>query len=331
MLQQQALALTAEVQARQRSDDRLRRQFLADPLPTFVWERVAGAGTDGADLEVLGHAASLREALTNLVFNAVDALPYGGEIHLSTERVCDQVVLSVADTGTGMSPEVQARVFEPFFTAGGSTRGERGSGLGLAHVWSTMGRHGGTLAVQTSEQAGNTGTTISLSLPAAPPTRTVAPRKIPTGTGPRLRLLVVDDEPALAQLAAQGLRRAGHQVVARHSATEALATLETEAFDVLVTDLGLGEGMNGWELVSLARKVRAGLRVVMVSGWASDIEPALAAANGVDAVVAKPYQLAALIQAVEGQSSGMVGDSDDAVVSLPAPSPGWPVRRSIGA
>jgi signal transduction histidine kinase/ActR/RegA family two-component response regulator len=299
----------------------------------------------GADLEVLGHAPSLREALTNLVFNAVDALPYGGEIHLSAERAGDQVVLSVSDTGTGMSPEVQARVFEPYF----STGGERSSGLGLAHVWSTMERHGGTLDVQTSKQTGDTGTTIRLTLPAAASSRTVPRRQIPTGTGPRLRLLVVDDEPALAQLAAQGLRRAGHQVVAQHSATEALETLSAEAFDVLVTDLGLGEGMNGWELVTQARKLRPGLRVVMVSGWASDIDPALAAANGVDAVVAKPYQLAALIQAVEGQTDGMVGDSDDdAGASRPAPaaskvslsrgtsaspvsSTGWAPRRSIGA
>jgi CheY-like chemotaxis protein len=127
-------------------------------------------------------------------------------------------------------------------------------------------------------------------------------RLIPTGDGPRLRLLVVDDEPALARLAAQGLRGVGHQVVALHSAVEALAALDTDQFEVLVTDLGLGNGMNGWELVSLARQSRPGLRVVMVSGWGSDIEPTRAAANGVDAVLAKPYHLARLIQAVEGAS-----------------------------
>ena len=259
---------------------------------------------NGANLEVLGCGPSLREALTHLVFNAVDALPYGGDIHLSAERAGDQVAVSVTDTGGSMSSASAAHQIERLLStqSSGTSRGEHHSSLGMAQVCSIVERHGGTIQVQPPEQTGQPGTTIRLTLPAAPPTRTAAPRQIPTGDGPRLRLLVVDDEPALAQLAAQGLRRAGHQVEALHSATEALAALDAGQFDVLVTDLGLGDGMNGWELVSLARQQRPGLRVVMVSGWASDIEPSLAAANGVDAVVAKPYQLARLIQAVEGQS-----------------------------
>ena len=190
-----------------------------------------------------------------------------------------------------------------FSTAGAETRslhGTHGSSLALTQVWSIVERQGGTVEVLAAEQDGIPGTAVRLTLPAAPPARTTASRTIPTGNGPRLRLLVVDDEPALAQLAAQGLRRVGHQVVTLHSAAEALSALDLDHFDVLVTDLGLGEGMNGWELVSLARQQRPNMRVVMVSGWASDIEPSLAAANGVDAVVAKPYQLARLIQAVEG-------------------------------
>jgi hypothetical protein len=127
---------------------------------------------------------------------------------------------------------------------------------------------------------------------------------MPTGTGPRLRLLVVDDEPALALMAARGLRQVGHQVTVLHTAEEAIALLRHEAVEVLVTDLGLGAGMDGWELVSRAHELCQQLRVVMVSGWASDIAPALATANRVDVLLSKPYRLAALIRAVEGLTEG---------------------------
>jgi DNA-binding response OmpR family regulator len=124
---------------------------------------------------------------------------------------------------------------------------------------------------------------------------------IRSGAGAR-RLLVVDDEPALAMMAGQALRHAGHDVTVVHAAEAAIALLTDQAFDVLVTDLGLGDGMDGWQLVSQARAIRPQLRIVMVSGWAAHITPALAAENGVDALVSKPFRLATLTEAVEGPS-----------------------------
>jgi PAS domain S-box-containing protein len=124
-----------------------------------------------------GIAPELREALTNLVFNAVDALPNGGRIRLRALRDGADVVLEVTDDGVGMPAEVQQRVFEPFFT----TKGERGTGLGLALVFATVEQHRGTVAL---DSAPGRGTTFRLSFPAiAPPGSTAPPDSALTPTG----------------------------------------------------------------------------------------------------------------------------------------------------
>src|SRR5262249_50599957 len=111
-------------------------------------------------LTMQGWPASLREALTNLIFNAVDAMPAGGTIGLAARREADRLLLDLSDSGVGMSPELQARIFEPYFT----TKGERGNGLGLAIVLGIVERHQGTIAI---DSAPGRGTTVHLTFPAA--------------------------------------------------------------------------------------------------------------------------------------------------------------------
>jgi nitrogen-specific signal transduction histidine kinase/CheY-like chemotaxis protein len=194
-------------------------------------------------LAVFGSQAALRELLTNLVFNAVDALPAGGSIVLAARPMDDQVLIDVADTGTGMSPEIKARVFEPFFT----TKGQAGSGLGLAMVFGIVQRHQGQIDI-TSEEG--RGTTIHLTFPAADRAR-LAPASTTTDEVVRARrILVVDDEPRLAALLVGLLRHEGHEGATARSAEEALERLESEQFDLVISDLSMGEGMNGWELAA---------------------------------------------------------------------------------
>jgi signal transduction histidine kinase len=136
-------------------------------------------GTRGAPV-ILGSAARLREALTNLVFNAVDALPDGGTIRLRVAEEAGRAVLEVIDTGLGMSPEVQARIFEPFF----STKGEAGTGLGLPMVFGVVERHGGQIQVESSP---GRGTTFRLGFPT-PSTRTMPPALSPALRTPPARV-----------------------------------------------------------------------------------------------------------------------------------------------
>jgi len=244
----------------------------------------------GMELEVEGEvaidgwASDLREAFANLVLNAVDALARGGAIRLSVRPAGDQVVAEVADDGIGMSPETRERLFEPFF----STKGEGGSGLGLAIVYGIVERHGGTISV---DSVPGRGTTFRLSFPSAarpePPQGAVSDDDVARP----LRILVVDDEPALGTMLARLLGSDGHQVSVATSGEEGLAILASTPIDVVISDLGMGAGMNGWELAEAVRKLPGQPHFILTTGWGAEIDRADAAARGVLAVVSKPYRL----------------------------------------
>jgi CheY-like chemotaxis protein len=243
---------------------------------------------------VMGSEPGLQHLFTNLILNAVEALPFGGSIVVLAFRVADTIEIEVCDTGTGMPPEVQGRIFEPYFT----TRGARGTGLGLVQIWQTVDRHGGSIDVESSP---GHGTTFRLRLPAAraaapEPARRCGDRR---HGGRLLRVLVVDDEPSLARLAATVLRRDGHSVDAVNSASEAIAYLADRTVDIVMSDLGLGVGMNGWTLAAYVKEHWPTMPFVLVTGWGAAIDPAAARAAGADAVVGKPYSLSALREVLQ--------------------------------
>jgi CheY-like chemotaxis protein len=245
--------------------------------------RPIGLRTEAEDgAVVLGDPSSLREALTNLVFNAIDAMPDGGDIRLAARRRDQRVEIQVADSGVGMSDAVKARIFDPFFT----TKGERGSGLGLSMVFGIVRRHGGDIVV---ESAQGRGTTFRVSLPAGGEPRADAPVVAERAIVAR-RILVVDDELRLATMAAKLLSLDGHATVVATSGEEALDHLARESIDLVLTDLGLGEGMNGWDVADRVRHRWPGLPVILLTGWGADIDEAEARARGVAMVLAKPYR-----------------------------------------
>ena len=249
-----------------------------------------------------GNSSSLREALTNLVFNAVDALPTGGSIRLRARGSADTVVVEVADTGPGIPAEVRARIFEPFFT----TKGERGTGLGLAQVLAAVEQHHGRVEVDT---APGQGTTFRLLFPAASRRETTvepaepAPEATPS-VSRSLRILAVDDEERLARLVAKMLSSQGHSVTIATSGEQALADLDRQPFDLVISDLGLGTGMNGWDLADTLRQQYPTTRVILATGWGAGISPEEAAAHGVRAVIAKPYRARELRDLVASVAAG---------------------------
>lgn len=239
-----------------------------------------------------GSPAALREAITNLIFNAVDALPHGGVIKLVARQKGDHVVVEVGDSGTGMAPDVQARIFDPFFT----TKGERGTGLGLPQVLTVVERHGGTIELDSRPSRG---TTFRLKFPRASDRRRRPGKLTPgpvTAPGQCIRILVVEDEQQLARMAGLVLRQRGHDVAVAASVEEALGYLKEQPFDLVISDLGLGPGQNGWDLAEAVREHWPGTRFVLVTGWGAAIDPAEARLRGVDQVIAKPYRIADLRQ-----------------------------------
>ncbi|MCC7368045.1 MAG: response regulator [Chloroflexi bacterium] len=248
-----------------------------------------------------GWSSTLREALTNLIFNAVDALPAGGEIVLEARIVGTRVRVDVRDSGIGIPPEIQERIFEPFFT----TKGEQGTGLGLAMVFGIVERHRGQVTV---ESAPGQGATIRMEFPLRAPQ--AAPLPTSTASGPSgRRILLVDDHPGIRLMVSRMLSELGHQAEPVESAEAALERLAREPFDILLTDVGLGAGMNGWQLATEARARWPELAIVLATGWAAGIDAEAARAIGINEILAKPYRSADLARAVDALSGRSAPDA----------------------
>jgi CheY-like chemotaxis protein len=248
-----------------------------------------------------GSPAALREAITNLIFNAVDALPSGGTIHLAACAEGDWVILEVRDSGTGIPSDVQSRVFDPFFT----TKGERGTGLGLSQVTTIVKRHGGTIELSSTPSHG---TTFRLKFPraAAAGRRAAHSSTQTTLSAParRIRILVVEDEKQLARMASLVLSQRGHHVVVAATGEDALERLELEQFELIVSDLGLGSGKNGWDLAQAVRARWPETHFVLVTGWGAAINLKDAQLRGVHEVISKPYRIADLRQVADRLAGG---------------------------
>lgn len=230
---------------------------------------------------VTGHAPELREVLTNLIFNAVDAMPHGGTITLHTRTEGDRVLLSVTDTGTGMTDDVRQRCFEPFF----SSKGQRGTGLGLAMVYGIVQRHQGTIDIET---AVGRGTTFLIRLPVATGAPVAATPVAPAPAHP-LSILIVDDEELVSSIVADMLRSEGHSVVTAANGTEALQHFHATAFDVVLLDQAM-PGMTGDQVAGMMRATKPGQPIILLTGFGTMKEkPA-----GVDFVLGKPVTFAQL-------------------------------------
>ncbi len=260
-----------------------------------LWQERAKGGvirleqhlTEGAT--VRGIAGELREALLNLVQNALDAMAGGGTLRIGTVLTETEASVSVTDTGVGMSAEVRERAFEPFFT----TKGVNGTGLGLAEVYGIARRHRGRAEI---ESAPDEGTTVRLVFP---PARSVPRVPEPPRTGrPARRVLLVEDHVDSREFMQSLLESDGHTVEAVRSVEEArvrIADLDA-ALDVLVTDIGLPDG-SGWDLVAFAREKRPALRIGVVTGW----EPRNEQDPACDFTLRKPVGATDLLAQIAGE------------------------------
>ena len=241
---------------------------------------------------VMGDPVELREVLVNMIYNAIDAMPRGGEIRMSSQETNGRVVLIIADTGSGMTPEVKSRLFDPFFT----TKGKGGTGMGMAVSFGIIRRHNGEIDVES--ELGR-GTTFRISLPVAleavvslDADRT----KDQTSTGSdKLCVLVVDDEVAVREVIREALEAEGCEVVVADSGEAALRLFDARAgrLDVVFTDIGMPE-MSGWELASEIRKRSKTIPLAIVSGWADAISCDARQAIKADWVVSKPFDISTI-------------------------------------
>ena len=252
-----------------------------------------------ADLPAItADAAELREMLTNLIFNAVDALPGGGEITLRTGAGDEEgeVVLEVADTGVGMDEETRRRCLEPFFT----TKGQKGTGLGLAMVYGTVQRHGGR--IELASQPGR-GTTFRFVLPLSPRPVADVPAAVPVPEVQRpWRVLVVDDQPVFVNILRHYLASDLHTVDTAQDGREALERFHARTFDLVITDRAMPH-MRGDELAAAIKKLSPHTRVILLTGYDGPGD-AQAPEGVVDTLVLKPVTHAALRAIVSRTMAG---------------------------
>ena len=227
---------------------------------------------------VEGKVGELRQVLINIIFNAMDALPHGGEITVKTRQENGWAVLSIIDTGAGMTEDVKARIFDPYFT----TKGAAGLGLGLSASHGIVAQHGGTLE---ADSALGKGSTFTIRLPIATNDRGKQPGgKGSSQTHTGAKILLVDDEADVVEVFGDMLHNLGYQVTTASSGREALDALWSEKYDLLITDLHM-PGISGREVANAFKQARPGMPILVITGWGLQINTSELAA---DAVLAKP-------------------------------------------
>jgi CheY-like chemotaxis protein len=270
--------------------------------------------------QLMSDPSDLREALINLIFNAVDAMPRGGTIKLITRSVNRpvsqgdkdgerQLQIEVRDDGVGMDEKTRRRCLEPFF----STKAKRGgSGLGLAMVYGMMQRHEGTIDI---ESFPDKGTSICLTFPIREVISQAIVSVAPQGNQTRsLNLLCIDDEQQILQLLSDCLQAFGHRVTMASSGKKGLelfhaAMLEKQPYEVVITDLGMPD-IDGHQVVKAVKAESPGTPIIMMTGWGTIMKQNKETAPEVDALVGKPPNLrqlnALLLQLTDPARHGSV-------------------------
>jgi CheY-like chemotaxis protein len=244
---------------------------------------------------IMGAESEIREALTNLVFNAVDAMPEGGKLTLRT-RASDTgyVLAEVTDSGVGMDDDARRRCLEPFFT----TKGERGTGLGLAMVYGMVQRHSAEIGIDSSV---GKGTTVRLIFAEAFDVAPVEPAAAVAAPA-NLRILLVDDDPVLLRSLREIFEADGHTVVTASGGREGIEFFREsveaqQAFSVVVTDLGMPY-VDGRQVANAIKGLSPATPVILLTGWGARLQAEGDLPAHVEMVLAKPPKIRDLREAL---------------------------------
>lgn len=258
---------------------------------------------------VQGDISELREALTNLILNALDAMPQGGRLILETALIGGRedptgaepnrwVEVRVTDTGHGMTEEVKHQAFDPFFT----TKGVKGTGLGLSIVYGIVQRHQGRILLESEP---GKGTTFIIRLrPFSPSGR--AQRQEERPVSEPAHALVIDDEESVLEALAEILKSGQHHVTLARTGEEGLKAFKEGRFDIVFTDLGL-PGLSGWDVARAIKSIDHRMVVVLVTGWGMTVDEGKAKENSIDLVIDKPFSIQRILNLVAKAVAGRRG------------------------
>lgn len=244
---------------------------------------------------VFGSGSELREILTNLILNAVDAMPHGGTITIRTKNLDRLYSIEIEDTGIGIPQESLPKIFTPFY----STKGDKGTGLGLSMVKMLVTKRQGDIRVTSSMGAG---TKFTITFPKVNIENSdqklqndisISPNEYSKNS--QLTVLVVDDEEEIRILLAEILKEADYKVILAKDGKEGIDKFKQGDVDIVFTDLGMPE-INGWQVAKEIKEINPITPVILISGWGRDLKDQDISNTGVDYLAAKPFHIDEIFQ-----------------------------------
>ena len=241
-------------------------------------------------LFMTGSAPDLREALTNMIFNAVEAMPDGGALSVKTYDEGDNVCVSISDTGAGIASDTQDSIFEPFFT----TKSVRHAGLGLSVAYGIIKRHNGKIHV---DSVTGKGAAFIIKLTAFREATQEQESTVMAVEAGKANVLVIDDQEDIRDLLTNILARFNHNVVAVADGMAGVEAYQSGNYDIVLTDLGMPE-MSGWEVADRIKTIDPEVEVAVITGWGVELDEDELKRKNVDSVISKPFSVRQILEIV---------------------------------
>ena len=239
-----------------------------------------------------GSASELREVFTNLINNALDAMPKGGNLTIKTTKENKHITVTIEDTGVGISENIRNKIFDPFFT----TKGVQSTGLGMSISYGIINRHKGTISVESSV---GKGTKFTINIPISKKTiKENGILKQANKKHKKAKILVIEDEKDVAQLLYDILISEGHEVELAPDGNQGLRLFESGEFDLVFTDLGMPE-MSGWQVAETVKSINKRIPVAVITGWNIELQESEMEARGVNFIAHKPFQVNKILKLVQ--------------------------------
>jgi PAS domain S-box-containing protein len=239
---------------------------------------------------VSGNASELREVVTNMIFNAIEAMPEGGKVEIRTYKEGRHVLIQISDSGIGISEETKKRIFEPFFT----TKPFTNTGLGLSMSYGIIKRFGGKIEIESKLGQGTT-FTIILPIGGEETEEAVSPQAIKKAR--QALILVIDDDEFVRSVLSRTLAQANHQVTLAENGEQGVKIFKEGKFDIVLTDLGL-PGISGWEVCRMIKEISPQTPVGMITGWGVEKNRSEVEEYGLDFFISKPFDFNQILNVV---------------------------------
>jgi PAS domain S-box-containing protein len=244
---------------------------------------------------IAGSASELREVFTNLINNAIDAMPQGGKLTIKTFKQDGHIAVKVEDTGIGIPETIRNNIFDPFFT----TKGPQSAGLGMSVSYGIINRHGGTITVDSVE---GQGTSVAIKFPELKKTgekknREEKAKRI-SKEQKKSKILVIEDEKGVRLLLEDILTDVGHEVKTASNGSKGVEIFKENSFDLVFTDLGM-PGMSGWQVAKEIKKISKKTPVALITGWEVKLNDSELKKSGVDLVINKPFRVEQVVRLVQ--------------------------------